>query len=127
MASILITENDPLIGADLCAFLIREGQEAQCVLDCPETMRCLSSCPPLEVSILDPQGQEMASCVELMVALVRLSIPVIVWTLIPNAECLSELKALNLPLVVFAPGVPYKDILVAIFQNTPQPDPTKPN
>lgn len=126
MASILIIESDALIGGDLCGFLTREGQQAVCALDCPEAMQLLSSSPRPDAVVLNPHGMDVTSCIELIGKLSGLSIPVIVWTLNPG-EQFTRLKALNLPHVVFAPGVAYRDILLAIFQNTPQPDPTKPN
>jgi hypothetical protein len=118
MASILILERDFFLGGDLGAFLRHHGHEPICVVDCAEATRCLHERARPDVAVVDPSSQESESCADLVLMLAEHSIPVIVWSLLPDPVQFDRLKSLGLALLTVRPGSTYDGILWAVDQQT---------
>jgi DNA-binding NtrC family response regulator len=125
MAPILIIEKDAFIGRDMSAFLTQHGQLAECVLDCREADSYLRERGRPDAVVLDPRGEDETTCIEAIRRFLSSSIPVIIWTLLPDVVLFARLNALNLSPVMFKPAATYGEILLAVLQSTPQPEPTR--
>jgi len=118
MASVLVVDDDADAAEALCRFLRKAGHTVECVANGREALASILTTTPNAV-ILDLAMPEMdgARFLEVLRSYLRLqSLPVVLWTALPNSPILDKARRHGVAAVHLKPSASYKDILRSIEQ-----------